>query len=317
MLEGWTYRMARWMPFQDQEACARVRAVKREDITKSPSPHLKINVIRDDEFPFRMIMDQFGRIKAAADEGRRLVLILPQPDPLYAWLAFLCNKFRVDCHHLYTFNMDEYANIDGDIAPESWPNSFLYNMKQNFYGKLDPQLRPPESQIQGPTNANFKDYGRMIADLGGADVVYGGIGWSGHVAYIEPGSEAFAPRPMEEWVKIGPRIVELTPFSILQNCLGPEFGQSGDWSVIPPMGATIGPAEYLGAKMRSSWNAFKVSNASMVSWQRFTVRLAAHGPITPLIPSTMLQMGPSELYLSESLAASIEPASVEEFSWYA
>jgi len=65
-------------------------------------------------------------------------------------------------------------------------------------------------------------------------VCFGGIGWSGHVAYIEPGSEAFAPCPMEEWVKIGPRIVELTPFSILQNCLGPEFGQSGDWSIVPP-----------------------------------------------------------------------------------
>lgn len=310
------FRMARWMPFQDQEACERVRAVKREDITKTPSPHLKIRVLRDDEFPFRMIMDQFGRIKEAADKGERLVLILPQPDPLYAWLAFLCNKFHVSCKNLYTFNMDEYADMDGNIAPETWPNSFLYNMKVNFYGKLLPELRPPESQIQGPTDENFPAYGRMIADLGGADVVYGGIGWSGHVAYIEPGSEAFAPCPMEEWVKIGPRIVELTPFSILQNCLGPEFGQSGDWSSVPPKGATIGPAEYLGAKLRSSWNAFRVGN-SMVSWQRFTVRLAAHGPITPLVPSTMLQMAPSEMYLSETLAADITHQSVERFSWYA
>jgi len=316
MSEGFKFKMAKWMPFQDQEACERVRAVKRDDFAKSPSPHLKIRILRDDEFPFRMIMDQFGRIKEAAEQGQRLVLILPQPDPLYAWLAFLCNKFCVSCKNLYTFNMDEYADMDGSIAPETWPNSFLYNMKLNFYGKLLPELRPPESQIQGPTNENFPAYGKMIADLGGADVVYGGIGWSGHVAYIEPGSEAFAPCLMDEWVKIGPRIVELTPFSILQNCLGPEFGQSGDWSSVPPKGATIGPAEYLGAKLRSSWNGYRVGN-SMVSWQRFTVRLASHGPITPLVPSTMLQMAPSELYLSETLAADITPQSVENFSWYA
>jgi len=314
-LDGFKYRMPKWHPFQDQAACERVRAIKREDITKSPSPHLKINVIPDNQFTFRMIMEIFGRIKQSADEGRRLVLILPQPEPLYSWVAFLINKYRVDCRNLFTFNMDEYADQDGRIAPESWPNAFMYNMKVNFYGKLDPALRPPENQIQGPTDENFGDYGKMIADLGGADVCFGGIGWSGHVAYIEPGSEAFAPCPMEEWVKIGPRVVELTPFSILQNSLGPEFGQSGDWSIVPPKGATIGPAEYFGARLRSSWNAFRVGS-SMVSWQRFTVRMAAHGPITPLIPATMLQMAPSELYMAGSLASDIEPQSVEEFSWY-
>ncbi|MBM4457559.1 MAG: hypothetical protein FJ011_07335 [Chloroflexi bacterium] len=315
MFEGFRYRMPEWHPFQEQAACERARRVTRADWASFKHPHLKVIILRDDEFAFRWIQEIFGQIKQAADEGRRLVLILPQPDPLYARLAFLCNRLRVSCHHLYTFNMDEYADEEGRIAPETWPNSFLYNMKVNFYGKLDPALRPPESHFQGPTDANFRDYGKMIADMGGADVCYGGIGWSGHVAYIEPGSVAFPPMPMQEWVKIGPRIVKLTPFSILQNCLGPEFGQSGDWSSVPPQGATIGPADYLAARLRSSWNGFRVGS-SMVSWQRFTVRLAAFTPPTPLIPATMLQMAPSELYLSESLAAAIEPASVEEFTWY-
>jgi hypothetical protein len=54
----------------------------------------------------------------------------------------------------------------------------------------------------------------------------------------------------------------------------------------------------------------------MVSWQRFTVRLAAHGPVTPLVPASIIQTRPTELYLSETLAADIKPLSVEEFSWY-
>jgi 6-phosphogluconolactonase/glucosamine-6-phosphate isomerase/deaminase len=315
IVEGFDYRMARWMPFQDQKECRRVASITREDITKHPNPNFKIDVIPDVEFPFRQFTDIFFRIKQASDEGRRLVLILPQPEPEYAWVAFLLNKFRVNCRDLYTFNMDEYADQDGNIAPETWPNSFHYNMKKNFYAKLAPELRPPEKQIQGPSDANFRDYGKMIADLGGADVCYGGIGWSGHIAYIEPGSEAFAASSLEEWKKIGPRIVELTPFSILQNCLDPEFGQSGDWSAVPPKGATIGPAEIIGAKLRSSWNAFMVGR-SKVSWQRFTVRLAAHGPVTQLVPASIIQTLPSELHLSETLAADIKPLSVEEFSWY-
>jgi glucosamine-6-phosphate deaminase len=55
---------------------------------------------------------------------------------------------------------------------------------------------------------------------------------------------------------------------------------------------------------------------SAASWQRFTVRLAAHGPVTPLVPASIIQTVPTELYLSETLAADINPLSVEEFSWY-
>jgi glucosamine-6-phosphate deaminase len=315
MLEGFDYRMARWLPFQDQEACRRARTIKREDITKHPNPDFKIQIIRDRDFTFRLMNDIFGRIKQSAEEGRRLVIILPQPEPLYAWVAHLCNKFRVSCKHLYTFDMDEYANEEGRIAPETWPNAFLYNMKQNFYAKLDPELRPPESQILGPTDANFKDYGKMIADLGGADVCYGGIGWCGHLAYIEPGAEAFKANSLEEWKQIGPRIVELTPITVLQGTLGPEWGKSGDWSWYPPFAATIGPAEVVGAKLRSSWNGFMVGN-SQVSWQRFILRLAAHGPVTPLVPASILQTLPSELYITESGAADIVPESVLDFSWW-
>jgi len=313
MLEGFTYDMARWLPFRDKDACQRARAITRDEITKHSNPDLKIQVIPDDQFPFRLVTEIFSRIKQASDEGRQLVLITPQPEPLYAQVAYLINKFRVDCRKLYTFNMDEYADQDGNIAPETWPNSFLYNMKKNFYANLDKDLRPPEKQIAGITQKTFPDYGKMIADLGGADVCFGGIGWSGHLAFIEPGSEAFAPRPWKEWVKLGPRIVELTPITVLQGVLGPEFGQSGDWSWYPPKAATIGPAEIMGAKLYSSWNGFTVGS-SMVSWQRFIVRLALHGPVTPLVPATMLQTRPSEVYLTEKLAQNIVAAT--DFSWY-
>jgi glucosamine-6-phosphate deaminase len=189
-------------------------------------------------------------------------------------------------------------------------------MKRNFYAKLDAKLRPPEKQIQGPTNKNWKDYSKMLADLGGADVCYGGIGWSGHLAFIEPGSTAFAAKNWDEWCKLDARFVEITPITLLQNCLGPEFGQSGDWSWAPPRAFTIGPKEILSAKLRSSWNGFRVGN-SMVSWQRFIIRLAAHGPVNMMIPSTLLQTVPSELHMVESLAEDITPVSVEQFNWYA
>ena len=78
MASTFTYRMATWMPFQDQAACERARALTSNDLANYKHPNLKITILRDDEFAFRLVNDIFGVIKQARDEGRRLVLILPQ-----------------------------------------------------------------------------------------------------------------------------------------------------------------------------------------------------------------------------------------------
>ena len=308
-----TFSPSETLPFHDPKACDRVRKITSRAITRHRNPDLRIETIADADFSFRMILDMFETIKRAAEESRKLILITPQPQPLYRWVATMINSHRVDCSGLYTFNMDEYADEDGNIAPESWHNSFLCAMKSNFLSRIDRELRPPENQIVGPTNANFSDYSKMIADLGGADVCYGGIGWSGHLAFIEPGSPEFDAASDEEWRGLGARIVTLTPTTIMQNCLGPEFGKSGDWSAIPPKAATIGPRDILSAKLRSSWNGFVVGG-TQVSWQRFITRLALHGPVTRHVPATLLQTAPSQVYLSSSLAADITEDA--DFSWF-
>ena len=122
--------------------------------------------MKDFDVWFFFMMDIYFRIKEAMEAGERLVMILPQPWPLYEKVAYMLNRDKVDCRNLYTFNMDEYANEDGEIAPESWPFGFTHALKKYFYSKLDPALRPPESQMIGLTNETFKDYGKRMADLG-------------------------------------------------------------------------------------------------------------------------------------------------------
>lgn len=311
-MEKFKCSISKWIPFQDKEVCEKVRKIKKEDITKHPNSNFKIRVIKDSDFSFMRVWDIFSRIKKASDEGERLVLILPQPHPQYSKVAYLINKFKVNCKNLYTFNMDEWADEDGNIAPETYQNGFLYAMKHNFYYKLDKDLRPPEGQIVGPTNKNFKDYSKMMEDLGGVDVCYGGIGWSGHLAFIDPGSKEFEGS-LEEWKEMGPRIVTLHPFTIAQSCLDPDWGMSGDWSAVPPRAATIGPAQIIGARLYSSWNNFTIA-FTPVSWHRFTVRLAIHGPVTPLVPASILQTRRTDLYISETVAQDIESST--ELSWY-
>ncbi len=200
------YSPSRYVPFRDQEALERCRKIKREEIEHHPNPDFKIRVVKDDDIEFIWVTDMFHRIKAAADAGQRIILILPNPCPVYRHVARLINRFRVNCRHLYAFAMDEYANEDGVIAPETWPQGFVHAMKRYFYAQIEEDLRPPEAQFIGPTNQNYRHYGKMIADLGGGDACYTGPGWTGHLAFIEPDAPEFRAASLEEWMTFGPRV---------------------------------------------------------------------------------------------------------------
>ena len=307
------YGISEHVPCRDREVCERVRDIDREEICEHQNPDFNIEVVPEEQIASLRIQDIFGRIKESDEKDERLVMILPQPHPQYATVADLINEHRVDCRNLHTFNMDEWADEDGNVAPETYPNGFMHAMLHNFYYRIDEDLRPPRDQIHGINNENLDDYGRMMEDLGGVDLCDGGIGWSGHVAFIEPGSPEFAADSFEEWKTLGARIVTLSPFTIAQSCLDPDFGMSGDWSNIPPKAATIGPAQVLGARLRNSWNHFTLGGTD-ISWQRFTVRLAAHGPVGPHCPASILQEGPTNLYISEKIARNIEAD--RELSFY-
>ncbi len=294
------FELARFIPFRDQEACARVRAIRREDLTKHPNPDFRVRVIEGaDEFFLAFALDLVRRIEVAADENRPFVAILPcGPLAQYDRAAAIINELRLSLRHVHTFNMDEFADQDGNSAPADWPGSFQYAMWQRFFSQIDEDLRPPAEQIHFPSSTNIGDYGRRIADLGGADVCYGGIGWCGHVAFWEAhlGGE-FAS--LEEFCQARGRVVELHPMTIMQAALH----HGGDWSVVPPKAVTIGPAEILGCRLRSFWLNVDLGG---VSWQRFIGRLVAFGPVTPWVPGSLLQLAPTDYTLIGAVADDLQ-----------
>jgi glucosamine-6-phosphate deaminase len=274
-------------------------------LTEHPNPDFRIRILPDAEMEPLWIADMFERIRRSSEAGERFVMIAPNPWPSYDKVARLINEHRISCHHLHTFNMDEYANEHGDIAPESWAFGFGHAFKKFFYANIDADLRPPENQIHGLSNENIAHYGKMLADLGGADICYSGPGWTGHLAFIEPDAPEFAAASLEEWKKMGPRVCTLSPFTIAQNSLHGCFGASGDLTAVPPKAATIGPAEVVAAKHRIDLHGITVGGG-FHSWQRLTSRLVLHGPVTPLVPESLLQTLRTDVWVSESIAQDIE-----------
>lgn len=300
MTERFKFEPARFLPFRDAEACERVRRIKKQDVCKHPNKNFKIRVIEDSTaFAFSYLIDIVAGIKRALDEGRQHVVILPAPNPQYAFVAQMINLLRIPCKHVHSFNMDEYADQDGNTAPPDWKGGFQCWMRNDLFGRIDPELAIPEDQIHFPTKENVNDYSKMIADLGGADICYGGIGWAGHIAFFEPHlGEEFAD-DIQAYLQAGARLVELHPITICQNSLFCDAGCAGDWSNVPPKAYTIGPRELAGSKLVSFWDGFAYGD---VSWQRFISRLAAHGPVTPMVPASILQILNSQLTLSGGVA---------------
>ena len=305
MKTDFDFSPASFVPFRDKAAVERVRAIPRAKLTEHANPDFRIRILPDAEMEPLWIADMFERIRRSSEAGERFVMIAPNPWPSYDKVARLINEHRVSCHHLHTFNMDEYANEHGDIAPESWAFGFGHAFKKFFYANIDADLRPPENQIHGLSNENIAHYGKMLADLGGADICYSGPGWTGHLAFIEPDAPEFAAASLEEWKKMGPRVCTLSPFTIAQNSLHGCFGASGDLTAVPPKAATIGPAEVVGAKHRIDQHGITVGGG-FHSWQRLTSRLVLHGPVTPLVPESLLQTLRTDVWVSESIAQDIE-----------
>ncbi len=290
--ESWgdfSFELAKFIPFRDREACERVRRIKKADITKHPNPEFRIRVIEAAEsFYFEFALDIVTRIRRARDAGERFVAILPVgPTPQYELAARMINELGIPCHHVHTFNMDEYADEQGNTPPATWPGSFHTSMMESFFLKIDPKLRPPLKQIHFPDKKNIQRYSQMIKDTGEADVCYGGIGWCGHIAFWEAHLGLEFGKHFQAYKEAGARLVELHPMTIMQNALH-SFG--GDWSWVPPMAYTIGPRDILGARDRSFWLDGYLGGG--VSWQRFIARLVAHGPVNALVPGSILQEAP-------------------------
>jgi glucosamine-6-phosphate deaminase len=301
--EEFDYSLARFISFRDEEACERVRRISREELATHPNPDFRIRIVQDPaEFYRAFAEDLVGRIRAAHEEGKHFVAILPVgPMPQYAIAARMINEERLPLSHVHTFNMDEYANEDGVTAPVTWSGSFQGAMLDRFFGLINEELRPPESQIRFPTKDELADYSARIEELGGADVCYGGIGWCGHIAFWESHlGEQFAG-DLEAYKQAGAQLVELHPMTIMQNALH-SFG--GDWSWVPPKANTIGPREILGARHRSFWLDGDLGGG--VSWQRFIARLVAHGPVSEFVPGSILQTAPTDYTILGGVADNVE-----------
>ncbi len=302
------------LPFRDDEVCTYVRGITEAEITRREPHHhpdFTIQVIEEaGDLYAALAEDIHSRILTASAEGRPFVAILPVgPTGQYPLLAAKINAARTDLSHVQLFFMDEYAYADGASIDKRSPWSFAAIADDRFFSQIEGSLRPTAGQIHFPGPDNIDSYDDMVMEASagrGAEVVYGGIGWSGHFAFWDPHLWAEFGGDEAIWRQARSAHVRLHPLTVLHNSLR----AGGDWSAVPPCAYTIGPHLLLTAGYRSFWCDADLGDG--ISWQRFVARLAAHGPVTPRVPASYLQTAAGKLTI---LGAVAEDIAAPRVSW--
>jgi glucosamine-6-phosphate deaminase len=221
-----------------------------------------------------------GEIVDAQAAGRSATLIVPVgPVDQFPLLAQMIQQRGIDCRDVVLINMDEYLTDDDRYVSVDHPLSFRGFMDRLFYDRLDASLAPrPENRVF-PDPQHPQRIAERIAERGGVDACFGGIGINGHIAFNEP-PEPGESMTVEQFAALPTRVLSLTRETRTIN----SVTVGGELSIIPRRAVTVGMQECLGARrLRLYCNR---------PWQSAVIRRVLHGPVSPACPASLMRQHP-------------------------
>ena len=262
--------------------------ISAEDLGKNGKiPLLKLG--DSGEVFYEMALEMVNTIKQHNAEGKTTVFICPVgPVGQYPIFVRLVNRDRVSLKNCWFINMDEYLNDDESYIDFESPLSFHGFMYRTVYSQIDPELLIPEEQRIFPDPKDPDHIRRVIEQLGGVDIAFGGIGINGHLAFNEAQDELTA----EEFAQLQTRVLSISRETRTSNAIG---DLNGAIDAMPKKCVTIGMAQILGAR--------KIRLGVFRDWHRAVVRQAAYGEVTAHFPASLLQNHPDAMIYVNANAA--------------
>ena len=185
------------------------------------------------------------------------------PLGIYRQLIEWYKKGDLDFSEITTINLDEYAGLSGDDA-----HSYRHFMKTNFWAHIN--IKPenthiPDGLAPDPESECIR-YDSIISARGGIDMQLLGLGHNGHIGFNEPGTAFDKDTHLEA----------LTESTIEANR---RFFENRD---VPSHAYTMG--------IRSIMQSKKILVIASGAHKAKIVKAAFFGPVTPLVPASVLQL---------------------------
>ena len=167
-------------------------------------------------------------------------------------VARIVNEIGLDLKNSHFWGMDEWV-VEGKEVPEDFPMSFAKTDMDLCFDRICSELRMPKENIHFP-KVDSGPYSKSYDDVK-CLVMQGGQGEIKHWAFNDPpkreGAYKDDPPPPEEYRKLGTRVVDLHPMTLIQNA---RTSGGGVVSNIPKQALTVGPVETWKAEKVSIWH---------------------------------------------------------------
>lgn len=240
------------------------------------SPKMRLYCLEDNEAVFRQMAGQMVQeIEKNKEIGKRTVFICPVgPVGQYPYFVDMVNEKGISLKDVWFINMDEYLDDGKKWVSTDHPLSFRGFMQRQVYGKIRPELVMPPEQRIFPDPENTGRIPKLIEELGGVDIAFGGIGINGHVAF----NEADGSMTAEGFLALKTRVLAISPETRAANAIGDFAGALED---MPKYCVTVGMWEIAHAR--------NIRLGCFRNWHRAVVRRAGYGDATADFPVTLLR----------------------------
>jgi glucosamine-6-phosphate deaminase len=246
--DWWDYTTLDWEILDD---AARLTA---EDMLRLSRPGFQV-VFYDtlEDFYLAEALEYITAWKQATEDRPAGICGPIGPTEQLPLVARLVNELELDLRYAHFWAMDEWV-VDGKDVSVDHPLSFRRADMELCFNRIRPDLRMPEENLHFPT----ADLAQYVGSWGKARcaVMQGGQGEVKHWAFNDPvrreGAYEDEPPSPEEYRKLGTRIVDLHPITLIQNA---RTSGGGVVQNVPSQALTVGPVETWKAEKVSIWQA--------------------------------------------------------------
>ena len=238
---------------------------------------------------YEIAKEMVETIKGNNKAGKTTVFIIPVgPVGQYPIFTRLVTEEQVSLASCHFINMDEYLDDNKEYLPLDHKLSFRGFMDRNVYSKIPSHLTVPVQQRIFPDPNNPAKVQKLIEELGGVDMTFGGIGINGHLAFNEPQEQL----SLEEFAQLETRVLEISAETRVANAIG---DLNGAIDAMPRFAVTLGMRQILGAK--------KIRLGVFRPWHQSVLRQTLFGEVSTHFPATMLQSHPDAMIYSNNVAS--------------
>lgn len=273
----------------DKSLADKIAAMTAEDMMELSRPGFEVIFYETvEEFYLAEALEFINAWKQATKDNPVGICGPIGPTEQLPLVARLVNEMELSLDHAHFWLMDEWV-MDGKAVSTDHSLSFEKTFRDLCLNRIKKELRMPEENIHCPKYdtteyANSWNNAKCL-------IMQGGQGDVKHWAFNEPpkreGKYKDSPMSVEEYKKLGTRVLDLHPITVAQNS---RLHCGGNIPMIPTKAVTVGPKETWETDKVSIWHAGAHDNPF---GQRLTTYMISNKMPDTTVPMSVLAEHPN------------------------